>query len=430
MFEIDWKTPHLWRKNLAGAPSACPSLEGEVTADLAVVGGGFTGLSAAITAADAGLKVIVLEGNEIGSAASGRNNGLVLSHHSKASPSEIEAALGPVYGRRYNELVAGAASRAFERFQEFGIDCDQIQRGWIQPAHSPQALTRVRKYYEEWTAFGQKADWLDAAAVSDEIGARYEGGWRLHTNGHINPFAAVAGFARAAVERRADIRENSKVTGIERRDQRWYLTTAKGSVLAEKVLITTNALTGKFWPQLNMSMIPIQVYQGATAPLPPELRAVILKNNPAVSDTRRDIRAYHYDRNFRIVTGGTHTVWANAKARGIASMQKKLAEAFPQLGRHAVIEEYWEGVLAAVPDRKPRLMRLGPNIMFGGIYSGRGVALSISLGEKMGLWAAGKVEDSRMPMPVTELRVVPQHAIAVQVARRIHPVHRWQDRRS
>jgi glycine/D-amino acid oxidase-like deaminating enzyme len=430
MFEIDWKTPHLWRKNLGAEPDSYPALSGEVTADLAVVGGGFTGLSAAIAAAGEGLKVVVLEGNEIGSGASGRNNGLVLSHHSKAAPSEIEAALGPVYGPRYNELVAGAAARAFDKFRAYEIDCDQVQRGWIQPAHSAQALARVRKFYEEWTAFGQNATWLEAAEVTAEIGARYVGGWIIRDNGHVNPFAAVQGIARVARQRSADICENSRVVSIERRDQRWHLATDKGSVTAEKVLVTTNALTGKFWPQLNQAMIPVQVYQGATAPLPPELRDVILRNNPAVSDTRRDIRAYHYDRNFRITTGGTHTVWFNARQRGIASLQKKLAEAFPQLGPAPVVEEYWEGVLAVVPDRRPRLMRLGPNIMFGGIYSGRGVALSISFGEKMGLWAASKIEDGQMPIPVTALRLVPQHAMAVQVARRIHPLHRWQDKRS
>jgi len=430
MFEIDWKTPHLWRKNYGPDRQAYPSLEGEVTVDLAVVGGGFTGLSAAIAASGAGLKVIMLEGDEIGAAASGRNNGLVLSHHSKAAPSEIEAAFGPQYGRRYNELVAGAAARAFDRFREYGIDCDQVQRGWIQPAHSPQALARVRKFYEEWKAFGQEVAWLDAATVSDEVGARYHGGWFIRNNGHINPYAAVSGFAAAASRQGVDIRENAKVTGITRDNQRWRLMTEKGSVSAEKVLVASNALTGKFWPQLNQAMIPVQVYQGATAPLPPDLRKLILKNNSAVSDTRRDIRAYHYDRNFRITTGGTHTTWFNARARGIASLQRKLTEAFPQLGANPVVEEYWEGVLAVVPDRKPRLMRLGPNIMFGGIYSGRGVALSISFGEKMGLWAASKLDDGQMPIPVTGLRLVPQHAVAVQVARRIHPLHRWQDTRS
>lgn len=429
MFEIDWRTPHLWRKNYGPNRETYPPLKGEVTVDLGVIGGGFTGLSAALAAAEAGLKVMLLEGDEIGAAASGRNNGLVLSHHSKATPSEMEAAYGPVYGPRFNELVAGSAALAFDKFRRYGIDCDQVQRGWIQPAHSPQALARVRKFYEEWTAFGQKGTWLDAATITEEIGTRYHGGWIIHNNGHINPYAATRGLAQAAARAGVDIRESSKVTSITRQDQRWRVATDKGVLLAEKVLVATNALTGKFWPKLEQAMIPLQVYQGATAPIPPELRKVILRNNPAVSDTRRDIRYFHYDRDFRIATGGTHTVWGNARERGIAGLKRLLREVFPQLGPDPAVEEYWEGVFAVVPDRKPRLMRLGPNIMFGGIYSGRGVALAISFGEKMGLWAASKIDDADMPIPVTGLQLVPQHAMAVQVARRMHPVLRWQDRR-
>ncbi|WP_119389662.1 NAD(P)/FAD-dependent oxidoreductase [Taklimakanibacter lacteus] len=430
MFEIDWKTPHLWRRN-AGLPGKrYPSLDGDANVDIAVVGGGFTGLAAAIAAAGSGSKVMLLEGNEIGSAASGRNNGLLISHHSKASPSEIEAALGPVYGPRYNALVAEAAPVAFERMRRYGIDCDQVQKGWIQPAHSAQALQRVRKFCKEWQAFGQQATWLDAAEVSDAVGSRYEGGWLLHNSGHVNPYAAVLGFAAAAANQGVDIRETAQVTAITRNGPRWRLTTAQGSVTANQVVVATNALTGKFWPGLNQAMIPIQVFQGASAPIPPALRAAILKNNPAVSDTRRDIRAFHYDRDFRIVTGGTHTVWFNARERGLASLQRRLAIAFPQLGNTPQVEDYWEGVLAAVPDRKPRLMRLAPGMLFGGIYSGRGVALSVSFGEKMGLWAAGKLDDAAMPIPVTDLSRVPYHPVAVQVARRIHVVHRVQDRLS
>lgn len=428
MFEIDWKTPHLWRKNAEGPEKRYPALTGDATVDVVVVGGGFTGLAASIAARGAGLKVMLLEGNEIGSAASGRNNGLLISHHSKSSPSEIEAALGPVYGPRYNALVAEAAPIAFERMRQYGIACDQVQKGWIQPAHSPQALQRVRKFYEEWKAFGQEATWLAAADVLDQVGSRYEGGWLLHNSGHVNPYAAVMGFASAAASQGVDIRENSKVTAITRHGLRWRLTTTQGSVTADQVILATNALTGKFWPELDHAMIPVQVYQGATAPIPPELRSNILKNNPAVSDTRRDIRAFHYDRNFRIATGGTHTVWFDARERGIASLRRRLADAFPQLGPDPKVEEYWEGVLAVVPDRKPRLMRLAPGILFGGIYSGRGVALSISFGEKMGLLAAGKLDDAAMPIPVTDLRRVPYHPVAVQVARRIHVLHRVQDK--
>ena len=129
-------------------------LMGERRVDVAVIGGGFTGLSAALSLAGAGLRVIVLEGNRIGSGASGRNNGLVIPHHSKATPAEIGATLGAVYGPRYNALVQSAAREAFALIRERQIRCDAVERGWIQPAHSPEAAARLKGVMEQWAAAG------------------------------------------------------------------------------------------------------------------------------------------------------------------------------------------------------------------------------------------------------------------------------------
>ncbi len=135
MFEVDWKTPHLWRKTVSPRKTA-PALTGDISTDVLIVGGGFTGMAAALGARDSGVNVVLLEGNEIGSAASGRNNGLVISHHSKASPSEYEATYGKAYGERYNRTVADAAGVAFGLMQRFNINAHQVQEGWIQPAHT------------------------------------------------------------------------------------------------------------------------------------------------------------------------------------------------------------------------------------------------------------------------------------------------------
>jgi glycine/D-amino acid oxidase-like deaminating enzyme len=428
MFEVDWRTPHLWRKTTDNPGPVSATLTGDHEADIVVVGAGLTGMAAALGAREAGLSVILLEGDEIGAAASGRNNGLVISHHSKAAPSEIEAAYGKVRGQRYNALVAGAAKAAFDLMRRFSIDAHQIENGWIQPAQSEQAKARVRRFFDEWKAFGHDVEWMPAVEVSDRIGSRYVGGWIAHGSGHVNPFALTRGLSAAVVAQGVHLFENSKVVSVVPDGRRWRLATAKGSVTANQVILATNALTDAFWPKLKRAMIPMQVYQAATAPIPEKLREGILKGNPAVSDTRRDIRAFHYDRDFRIVTGGTHTLWHDAERRGKTSAARMLAKAFPALGGEPKLEEYWEGVFAVVPDRKPRLMRLAPGILFGGIYSGRGVALSLSFGRKMGQWAAGTLSDDDMPLPVTDLRLVPMQPVAVQVARHIHPWHRIQDR--
>jgi glycine/D-amino acid oxidase-like deaminating enzyme len=429
MFKNDWKTPHLWRKTSA-VRAASPALSGAVEADVVVVGGGFTGLAAALGAREAGMSVILLEGNEIGSAASGRNNGLVISHHSKASPAEFEKAFGATLGNRYNALVADAADIAFGLMQRFNIDAHQVQAGWIQPAHSQPTLARARQFHDEWKAFGARVKWMDRDEISTRIGSPYLGGWMVENSGHINPFAMTVGLAGALEGLGVTIHENTHATRLVKVGNRWQVKTARGSVTASQVVLATNALTDDLWPSLKRTLIPMKVFQAATAPLPEHQRARILVGNPAVSDMHSDLRYFHYDCDGRIVSGGTHTFWHNERERGLAKVGNMLGKAFPAFGGKPAMTEYWHGTFAVVPDLKPRLYRLAPGVVFGGIYSGRGVALSMSLGQEIGRWVAGTRSDAEMPLPITSMRKVPLHPVAVSVANNIHEWHRIQDKRS
>lgn len=429
MFEVDWKTAHLWRKT-ATVRSAAPALRGDLKTDVLVVGGGFTGMAAALGARDSGVDVILLESNEIGSAASGRNNGLVISHHSKASPAEFEAVYGKTIGERYNRMVADAAGVAFGLMQRFNIDAHQVQEGWIQPAHTEATLARARQFYEEWKAFGADVSWLDRAEATARIGSPYLGGWMVRNSGHINPFAMTIGLAGALEREGVTFFENSPAIRMEKVDGGWRVFTATGSVTAPEVVLATNALTGDLWPGLKKTLMPFKVFQAATDPLSQDLRAKILVGNPAVSDMRNDIRYFHYDRDGRLVSGGTHTFWHDEADRGRAKVSRMLGKAFPAFGGEPAIVEYWHGTFAVVPDRRPRLYRLAPGLVFGGVYSGRGVALAMSLGQEIGRWAAGRRRDEQMPLPVTNMKPVPFHPIAVQIANRMHAWNRFQDRSS
>lgn len=428
MFEVDWKTPHLWRKTTAARTTA-PALSGDIGTDVLIVGGGFTGMAAALGARDSGARVVLLEANEIGSAASGRNNGLVISHHSKASPSEYEAAFGRTYGERYNRIVAESGGVAFGLMQRFNIDAHQVQEGWIQPAHTEKTLVRARQFYEEWRAFGADVSWLDQTAVTEIIGSPYLGGWKVHNSGHINPFAMTIGLAGALEREGVAIYENSRGTRLENVEGGWRVHTARGSVTAPEVVLATNALTGDIWPGLKRTLIPFKVFQSATNPVPETLRAKILVGNPAVSDMRNDLRYFHYDVDHRLVSGGTHTAWMGEAARGRAKVARMLDKAFAAFDGPPEMAEYWHGTFAVVPDRRPRLYRLAPGLVFGGIYSGRGVALALSLGQEIGRWAAGRRLDADMPLPVTAMKPIPFHPAAVALANAMHPYHRLQDRR-
>lgn len=426
MFEVDWKTPHLWRKT-AKARTTAPSLKGDLKTDVLVIGGGFTGMASALGARDGGVDVIMLEGNEIGSSASGRNNGLVISHHSKASPSEFDATYGTKIGERYNRMVAQAAGVAFGLMQRFNINAHQVQQGWIQPAHTEKTLARARQFHDEWKAFGADVSWLDGDEATARIGSPYLGGWMVNNSGHINPFAMTVGLAGAIESEGVKIFENSRALRMEKADGGWRVHTASGSVTAPQVVLATNALTNDIWPGLKRTLIPFKVFQAATNPLSEELRSQILVGNPAVSDMRNDLRYFHYDVDNRLVSGGTHTFWHNEADRGRAKVAELLAKAFKAFGGKPVMNEYWHGTFAVVPDRRPRLYRLAPGVVFGGVYSGRGVALSMSLGQEIGRWAAGRRSDDQMPLPVTNMQPIPFHPVAVKVANSMHAWHRYKD---
>jgi len=426
---IDAVTPHHWRK-ISGEPEAeTPPPSGEAEADLAVIGGGFTGLSAALAAAEAGSRVVLLEADSIGAGASGRNNGMVVPQHSIASPGAVERALGARFGARYNAMVAGAATELFARAGRYGIACDAVQKGWIQPAHSAATLARARTIHAEWKALGASVVWLDAAALAARLGGPgYLGGWQAEEGGHINPYALAQGFARAAIRAGARIHGKARVRAILRDGAGWRIKAAGGSVRATNVLIATNALTGALWPRLAKALIPVRLYQTASEPLSANLRGTILVGNVGFTDMRRELRAFHYDRDGRLISGGRMILWHDAAAHGRSAVQQNLHKSFPTLGEIAV-EEYWEGMIGLTPDRLPRLMRLAPGVLFCGAYSGRGVALGSALGRRIGQFLGGQAEEADLPLPVTNLRTIPAHGIQVVGARLVRPWHLLLDRR-
>jgi glycine/D-amino acid oxidase-like deaminating enzyme len=419
---------HHWRKVSKEPMVQYPTLQGDTECAVAVVGGGLTGLSAALQLAADGIDVCVLEMDRVGLAASGRNNGQVIPHHSKKSPSEIETLLGRARGERYNAIVADAPNVLFDLIARHDIACDAVTNGWIQACHSHAALARARQFQKEWASFGAPTQWLDRDVLARKVGSQsFLGGWKAARAGHLNPFALTQGLGRAAASAGARIYEQSPVSNIRRDGDRWLLDTPNGKVRAQQVLVVTNALTGSFWPHLRRALIPVRVFQVATRPLTPEQRSLILPNNEGVSDTRRDILAFRYDADWRLEAVGAHTLWHDAERRGLAAVIAKLRRAFPQLG-DLQADEYWEGKLAAVPDRMPRLMQLAPGLLFAGVYSGRGVAMSTAWGREAARFMSGAITESELPIPLTQLRAVPAHGIAVQVANYLHPVHRLQDR--
>lgn len=406
--------PTLWDRTAPPPPPTGP-LDGELRVDVAIVGAGYTGLSAALHLAGRGIRAAVVEAGEIGAGASGRNNGQVIPTLSRADPDALVAAFGPETGERFVALIRDSASLVFDLVQRHGMAAEAVQNGWIQPAHRASRMKLAEKRVRQWGDRGAPVELLDREAVQRLTGSDgWVGGWSNSTGGRINPLGYTRGLAAAAIAAGAQVFTRSPAMAIARDGAAWRIVTPAGTLVADRVILATGTYSDGLWPGLARSVIPIRSYQMATAPLSSNLRATIVPGDQAVSDTRNDLYFYRYDDGGRIVTGGALMSpfgWRDRIRRRIGA---RVGRVFPQLGTPA-FEDIWWGYVGITEDRLPHVHELAPGVLAWIGCNGRGVALATAIGREMAAVCAGlPLADSALP--VTRLRPMAFHDMAARVA--------------
>lgn len=402
----------LWAATAAPAPET-PKLEGEVRTQVCVVGGGFTGLSAALHLAEAGAQTVLLEGAEPGWGASGRNGGQVIAGL-KWDPDEVVARFGPERGERLVAFAGTAPDLVFDLIARHRIDCQASQSGWIQAAHAAKAMTAVESRARQWQARGVAVQPLDRASVAAFTGSpAYVGGWLDPRGGKLQPLSYARGLARAALSAGAGIHGGSPAQALDRSDSGWRVTTPRGAVLAERVLLCTNGYTDGLWPGLARSVIPVMSYQAATRPLGDNLRRAVLPRGHVVSDTRRLLAYFRLDPDGRLVIGGRGHFRDTSDPAHYRHIRARLAQLFPELAAADPALEWqyhWAGRIALTLDHLPHLHEPAPGLLAALGYNGRGVALATAMGQALADHALGRPA-AELPLPTTRLRPIPLHQL-------------------
>ena len=407
----------LWYATAPPAPQTVP-LEGAAKADVVVIGAGYTGLSCALHLAEAGARVIVLEAGEIGEGASGRNNGQVIPNLSRVEPDALEES--------FARLVGESADFTFDLIRRHGMQCDAVQNGWVQPAHTPGRLRLTERRAREWGLLGASVEMLDRAGVERITGSRFwYGGWQNKSGGKLNPLAYCRELARCAIGAGAVVHTATRAQRIERGGLQWRVVGERGEVTAERVVIATHAYSEGLWPGLAQTVFPVRSYQMATAPIPEDLRKDVLPFDHACSDTQGDLHFFRWDANGRLVTGGPLALDWDWDVRQRERIGRRVSAVFPRIGV-PVFDYIWHGFVGITFDFRPHVHELGPGVLtwIGG--NGRGVGLAGAIGAQFARACLG-TPLAELPLPVTPLAPVFGHAIGKRIKPLAVLYYRYRD---
>lgn len=402
-------SPSLWAATAAPPPSTEP-LAASTHADVLVIGGGYAGLSTALHLAERGVKTVVLEAREIGFGGSGRNGGQVIPGL-KYDPDDLIAMFGPEKGERLLRFAGSTADSVFNLIDRHAMDVPHVRKGWIQGAHTAEALRIAHKRAAQWARHGVDAQPLDRDQVARLLGTdRYLGGWVDKRAGAVQPLSYVRGLARAALNAGAVIHTETPVTGLKRDGGKWTASTARGAtVTADRVVMCTNAYGGDLLPGLKTSIIDANTFQVATAPLPESVRAGIFPEGHVTSDTRNLLLYFRLDHQGRLLMGGRGPFREPKGPQDWAHLERVMLKMFPQVAR-TPFEYRWCGRVAITRDYLPHLHEPQPGLLVDIGCQGRGVGLQTSMGRAMAEYVATG-DAAALPVPLSPVVPFPLYGL-------------------
>ncbi|WP_321938713.1 FAD-dependent oxidoreductase [Paraburkholderia sp. J8-2] len=390
-------------------PETVP-LASDVDTDVAVVGAGYTGLSAAIELAKKGLSVRVLEARSIGWGASGRAWGQVAAF-SKFMPAKVERDLGEAIAAKVNAACAAGPDLVFSFIERYQMQCSAYHTGNLVSAHTPAKGAELEAIARDLERRKLPVQLLDKAATKAYIGSeRYSVALFDPRGASLNPLGYARGLGRAAIMEGAQIHCQTPVRALVKTADGWRLRTHAGSVKASRVILATNAFNSdELFPGLGRAVFPVRAYQMISEPLSKEALEIVLPGKQPLNDTRKLFSGVRLWPDGRLQVGVDGPPFAMDGEAMLNAARRRITMMFPML-KDLRWEYSWGGWVDMTLDEYPRAYPLADGLWTGFGFSGRGIAMGTMLGRDLATLAVGGSERDTV-LPISTLKPIWFHRI-------------------
>ena len=404
----DKTNKNLWAYSAPPAPTTT-RLEGNIKCQVAIIGGGFTGLSTALHLAEAGIDCIVLEAKDIGFGGSGRNVGLV-NAGMWMRPDDIVATMGEAVGGRLVSELGDGPAYVFDLIAKHAIECEAVRSGTLHLAVGEAGVKEITIRARQWQQREAPVEALPAARAAELTGAQGFAGALLDRRaGTVQPLGYARGLARAAIAAGARIASATPVLEGRRDGDTIILRTAQGEIRTEKLVIASNAYSGVVpsmtWSQHRSELVPMYYFQFATSPLPADVIGRILPEGHGCWDTGLVMTSFRTDKAGRLIYGSIGSLDAIGRIAHEPFARRAVHAIFPFLG-DVTFEYWWDGQIGMTANNLPTFHQPDKNVWSISGYNGRGISPGTVFGRALAQVTLGNPDAMMLPVaPVSPDRL-------------------------
>ena len=396
-------THGLWAATAQAKPEL-PVYSGERQTEVAVIGGGYTGLSAALHLAKTGHDCVLLEANAVGFGGAGRNVGLV-NAGLWLMPEDVISLVGQEYGETLIRVLGDSPDLVYGLIDEYDIPCEPWRFGTLHCADSGAGYKALLERERQWQKRGAAVRFLEKDEAAEMLGTPVFRGALLDKRaGTVQPLGYAFGLARAALKEGAALFEGSPVTALEKTGGEYLIETPRGRLRAKKVIVAVMGYPEQAFDDHHRNMVPFNYFQFSTPPLSRSVLETVLPGKNGAWDTNLILSSFRLDETGRLIVGSVGNVEGFAWDLKLAWAKRTVAKVFPQVG-NVDMEHGWYGRIAMTTDHIPRFHIMDKGLAMVTCYNGRGIGPGTVFGKLLAAYMTDG-ERADIPLPVSPLRAV------------------------